>query len=62
MCVVHLLLSKLCSVAAVLCALLAGHPWWGVVGSYALGVLLGLLLGMLAGLKPDLPETLLHPL
>ena len=31
------------ALAAALSALLAGHPWWGVVGSYSLGGTIGLL-------------------
>ena len=34
--------------AAALSAVIAGHPWWGVVGSYALGGTIGLLASALS--------------
>ena len=52
----HLFLGAVCSVAAVLSALLAGHPWWSVVGFYVLGLTLGFLASVLALLEADRPK------
>lgn len=49
----HLFLGAVCSVTAMLSALLAGQPWWSIVGLYVLGLLVGLLASVLALLEAD---------
>jgi hypothetical protein len=39
----HLSLGMAVALVAASCALLAGHPWWSVIGSYSLAGNVGLL-------------------